>query len=97
MSGENNYAKKLLAQRGRRAAATLLTYLEDNTRGKLTNAEWEDLRGKVLAVIGDFQDLAMDMVASETGAINEHWANAIAEIHDVLRRIDGHLAVPADR
>lgn len=97
MSRENQYAKNLLGSRGRRASATLLTYLEDNIKHKLTDEEWEEIRGKVLGVIGDFQDLAMDMVASDTGIINDFWAEALTEIKDSLRRIDGHLAVPADR
>lgn len=98
MSRENQYAKNLLGSRGRRASATLLTWLEDNIKHKLTDDEWDEMRSKVLAVVGDFQDLAMDMVASDTGVINDYWADALAEIKDSLRRIEnGAFALQADR
>jgi hypothetical protein len=97
MSQENSFAKNLLAQRGRRAAATLLTWLEDNIQHNLTTEEWEETRSKVLYVLGEFQDLAMDMVTSDTGVINDYWVQALTEIRDRLRSIDGHNKIPADR
>lgn len=101
MTQENGFAKNLIAQRGRRASATLLTWLEDNVKDRLSDEEWEAMRSKVLSVVGEFQDLATDMVVSETGVINDYWAEAIADIKDTMRRIersvDGHVAVSSDR
>lgn len=91
---DNSYAKNLLATRGRRAVATLLTWLEDHAYEHLPPEIQEATRGKVLSIIGEFQDLAMDMVASETGTINDYWAEALTEIQDSLRRIEhGHSAL----
>jgi hypothetical protein len=97
MTDNNSFAKNLLATRGRRAVATLLTWLEDNAYQYLPADVQTETRGKVLSVIGEFQDLAMDMVASDTGIINDFWAEELAEMKSLLRRIDGHLEVPAQR
>lgn len=95
---DNSYPKNLLAKRGRRTVATLLTYFEENVYQHVDKDLQNDIRAKVMMVVGDFQDLAMDMVASETGSINELWVDAIREMHDDLkRRIDGNDSVQARR
>lgn len=93
MTDENSYPKNLLAKRGRRAVATLLTWFEDNVYPEVDKDLQIEIRSKVMMVVGDFQDLAMDMVASETGVINGHWADAIAEMHDIMKRVDGYITV----
>lgn len=97
MTDNNSFAKNLLATRGRRAVATLLTWLEDNAYQYLPPEVQTETRGKVLSVIGEFQDLAMDMVASDTGVINDFWAEGLAEIKAEIRKAYGHAQVPADR
>ena len=95
---DNSYPKNLLSKRGRRTVATLLTYFEENVYQHVDKDLQNDIRAKVMMVVGDFQDLAMDMVASETGSINELWVDAIREMHDDLkRRIDGNDSVQARR
>jgi hypothetical protein len=37
------------------------------------------------------------MVAADTGIINDYWAEALTDIHTILRRIDGHYKVSSDR
>lgn len=97
MTDNNSFAKNLLATRGRRAVATLLTWLEDNVYEHIPGELQTETRGKVLGVIGEFQDLAMDMVASDTGVINDYWAEELAEVKTLLRKIDGQLEVPTNR
>jgi len=94
---ENSYAKNLLAQRGRRASATLLTWLENNVYEFVTPELQGEIRGKVLQIISEYQDLAMDMVASDTGTINEFWVEELDRIHSTLRSIDGHLQLSNSR
>lgn len=89
MTDNNSFAKNLLATRGRRAVATLLTWLEDNVYEKIPPELQSEVRGKVLSVIGEFQDLAMDMVASDTGVINDYWVEGLEQIMKELRRING--------
>jgi len=89
-------AKDLLATRGRRTIATLLTYMEENVWPHLDDEvqpEAQDAaRAKILSLLGDYQDLAMDMVSSETGAINEFWVDELARLHDRIGRLDGNPA-----
>lgn len=87
-----NYAANLLAKRGRRTSATLLTYIEKNFKNRLNSDEWEQLRQKILDTVGDFQDLATDMVAADTAAINEFWIDALVEIRKAIKE-----AVRAER
>lgn len=94
---DNSYAKNLLATRGRRASATLLTWLENNVYEYVPPEAQGEIRGKVLQIISEYQDLAMDLVASDTGAINEFWVEELGRIHSTLRSIDGHLQVSTDR
>lgn len=81
---DNSFAHNLVNIRGRRAMATLLTALEKEVKPHLSQQEWENVRSKVLQVLGDFQDFCMDMIKAETGAINEIWAEKIGEIHEAV-------------
>lgn len=83
----NGYAQRLLAARGRRAAATILTYMEKagGIKSRLNDGEWEKLRQIVLSAMVDFQDLAIDMVKADSGAINDFWLDALEDIHSELR------------
>lgn len=82
---ENNFARNLLNMRGRRAMATLLTQLEASVQPHVDAETWNNVRSSVLTVIGDFQDLAMDMISAETGVINDYWAEKLEQIHDAVR------------
>ncbi len=94
-------ARDLLSTRGRRAIATLLTYMEENVWPELPDEVQPQVqaaaRSKILAVLGDYQDLAMDLIASEDATINEFWVDELAKIHDEIRRLRGHPAALSDR
>jgi hypothetical protein len=83
----DSYAKNLLAVRGRRCVATLLTYLEDHAWEHLTEETRHQIRSKVMSTIGEFQDLAMDMVAADTGSINQFWVDELEKLHDRIREL----------
>ncbi len=95
-------ARDLLSTRGRRAIATLLTYMEENVWPELPDEVRDRVqaaaRGKILAVLGDYQDLAMDLIASEDATINEFWVDELARLHDKIGRLDGQRTnVPSSR
>lgn len=85
MSSDNTYAQRLLAARGRRAAATILSYLERSLKVHLSEDEWQRTRMKVLETVAEFQDFAIDMIKAEDGVINEYWADALDRIHNELK------------
>lgn len=95
MTDNNSFAKNLLATRGRRTVATLLTWLEAHVYEHIPADLQNETRGKVLSTVGEFQDLAMDMVASDTGIINDFWATELADIKAELRRINGRDQIPS--
>ena len=86
-------ARDLLATRGRRTIATLLTYMEEHVWPELPDEVRPQVqaaaRSKILAVLGDYQDLAMDLIASEDATINEFWVEELARLHDKIGRLDG--------
>jgi hypothetical protein len=89
-------ARDLLATRGRRTIATLLTYMEENVWPELPDEVRMHVqaaaRSKILSVLGDYQDLAMDLIASEDATINEFWVEELARLHDRIGRLDGKPA-----
>lgn len=85
----NSYAKNLLNRRGRRTVATILTWLEENIWQYVPEDKQQEARSKILSVVSDFQDLAMDMVASDTGVINDYWVEALDSLHQELKSIRG--------
>ena len=84
---DNSYAKNLINKRGRRCVATILTYLEENVWMYLSKDEQQAVRGHVLSTVGEFQDLAMDMVTSDTGAINDFWVEELEKVHQSIREL----------
>lgn len=89
MSDANSYAKNLLAVRGRRNIATLLTWMEKNVWPHIEQDLQSEARSKIMAVLGDFQDLAMDMVAADTGTINDFWVEELGKLHESIRGLNG--------
>lgn len=86
----NSYAKNLLSTRGRRSIATLLTWMEANVWPEIEADLQAEARSKIMQVMGEYQDLAMDMVASETGVINDYWVDEIDKLHRAIRSLNGH-------
>lgn len=83
---ENDFAKNLVSARSRRTVATILTWLENNVYEYLPSEVQTDTRSIVLANVNDLSDLAIDIVKSDTGVINEFW---VTELKNLNERIDG--------
>lgn len=83
---QNDFAKNLVANRSRRTVATILTWLENNVYEYLPEDVQVSTRSIVLSNVNDLSDLAMDIVKSDTGQINEYW---VTELKDLKERIDG--------
>jgi len=85
MKNNNDFAKNLVANRARRCSATILTWMENNIYEYLPNEKQQAVRSTVLQNVNDLSDIAIDIVKSDTGQINEFWVEELAEIKDMLR------------
>lgn len=81
--------KEYLRIRGRRVTATVMTTLEDHAWEHISEDQQRHIRSVVLSTVAEYQDLAMDLVSSEQGSINEFWVEELAKIHKELRAING--------
>lgn len=79
-------ATKLVANRGNRAVATILTWLERNIYDDLSPEQQTAVRQVVLDNINDYKDLVIDIVKSDTAYLNEVWLEKLDEIHREIRR-----------
>jgi hypothetical protein len=43
------------------------------------------IRSKILDSVNDLADIAIDLVKSDTGQINEFWVDELAELKDMIR------------
>jgi len=66
--------------------ATILTWMENNVYEYLPDDVQVSARSIILSNVNDLSDLAMDIVKSDTGQINEYW---VTELKDLKERIDG--------
>ena len=48
-------------------------------------------RSHILSTVGEFQDLAMDMVVADTGSINEFWVEELEKLHKEIRNINAFV------
>lgn len=86
MRDENSGVAKLIALRGNRTTAVMLSWLEENVYRYLPEEVQIETRKQVMDNINSFKDLAIDIVKSDTAVINEVWAEKIDEIHSYLRK-----------
>lgn len=91
MSDNPNMATKLVANRGNRAAAIILGWMERNIYQYLPDEEQSRTREIVLDQINEFKDLVIDVVKSDTGYVNDFWLEKLDEIHREIRA-NGRLA-----
>jgi len=60
--------------------------MENNVYEYLPDDVQVSARSIILSNVNDLSDLAMDIVKSDTGQINEYW---VTELKDLKERIDG--------
>jgi predicted RND superfamily exporter protein len=89
MSNDHTMAVNLIKQRGNRATASLLTYMENNVQEYIPDEVWNRTRREVLDAINGFKDLAIDVVKSDTAILNEEYLQALTDIKSELRNLNG--------
>lgn len=85
-NNQNTMAANLVATRGNRATAVILSWLEDNVYQYLPEDVQRDTRQMVLDQINIFKDLAIDIVKSDTAYMNQVWIEKLDEIHEAIRK-----------
>ncbi len=91
MSSQHNpMAANLIATRGNRTTAMVLSWLEENVYEFLDDGLQHRTRQMVLDNINVFKDLAIDIVKSDTAYMNEIWLEKIDEIHEAIRAYGRH-------
>lgn len=86
MSQNNTMAANLIATRGNRATAVILSWLEDNAYQYLPEEVQQQTRQMVLDQINVFKDLAIDVVKSDTAYMNQIWVEKLDEIHEDIKK-----------
>lgn len=81
----NTMAANLIATRGNRTTAMVLSWLEDNVYEFLEEDLQRTTRKMILDNINGFKDLAMDIVKSDTAYLNTLWMEKLDEIHTAIR------------
>ena len=83
--GQNDFAKNLVSNRARRCSATILTWLENNVYDDIPDEKHSQVRRTILSNVNDLSDLAIDIVKSDTGQINEFWVTELDAIKQMIR------------
>lgn len=89
MSSNNSMAANLVATRGNRTTATILSAIEDEIYETVhvPDPVKRKIRQIVLDQMNGYKDLVIDIVKSETAIVNEHWLNQIEEIHTAIQSL----------
>lgn len=84
----NSMATNLVATRGNRLTATVLSTIETEIYAEVhvPDAIKRKVRQVILDQMNGYKDLVIDIVKSDTGLINEHWVSQIDEIHAALAK-----------
>lgn len=82
------YVRNLLNEQRRRCVGSLMAYLEANIYNRLTEREQKEVRQRVLAVVGQYHDICLDMVKASVneGALMNDDAAAL------LHRLSGEVS-----
>lgn len=83
----SQFVNNLMAQQRKRAVGTLMSYVERDIYPHLPQIQAKELREKVLAVIGAYHEVTLDVLKSAVDdgtAVND---DALA----ILSRMDGNL------
>lgn len=89
MSDKNPFVKNMLGESRKRMVGSLMSYLETNVYPKLTQAEQEALRLKVLTSVGAYHDCVLDITKASVndGSItNEYLLDEIYDMFDAFMK-----------
>ena len=89
MTSNNSMAANLVATRGNRTTATILSTIETEIYGEVTVPDHikRKVRQAVLDQMNGYKDLIIDIVKSDVALINEHWVSQIDEIHSAIKNL----------
>ena len=84
---------RLITERRKRLVATIMGHAEREFFTKLTLAEQQDFRRKVLQAIDDYTDLMRDVlkISGEDVIVNGHALELLEQIHDGQRALTKRL------
>lgn len=89
MSTNNSMATNLVAARGNRTTATILSTIETEIYEDIhvPDTVKRKVRQIILDQMNGYKDLVIDIVKSETSILNEHWVTRIDEIHEAIQSL----------
>ena len=78
--------RNFLRARRDRALGSILGVLEEDLKGKITKAEWDDIRGTVLDGVNGYHDAVLDLMKSEddTSVRNDAIFDLLTDISNQL-------------
>ena len=83
-------ARNMLIERRKRLVGSLLEYMEKHVYKHLPNDQRTELRKKVIADVGSYHDVCLDLVkasVNDGAVLNEE---ALAAIHQLNRKLLNH-------
>lgn len=97
----SDMASNLVANRGNRCTATILSYLETNVyeQYNIPKSVQRNIRQAVMDSINGYKDLVIDIVKSDNAVMNDLYLDAIVQIKDEisnLRRSVGEILDDSD-
>lgn len=92
-------AANLIANRGNRCTATILSFFEEEIYPKsdLSTDQIRRIRRAIMASVNDFKDLAIDVVKSDVAIVNDLWVQQLTAMEqklDLLAEMVGPNANP---
>ena len=84
--GNDSMASNLVANRGNRCTATILSFLETNVYNQydIPKGLQRQIRQAVLDSINGYKDLVIDIVKSDDAVMNDLYLDAIVQIRDEI-------------
>lgn len=86
MSSRDSLASNLVAVRGNRCSATILSFLESNVYAEfgVSQSVQNRVRRAVLDAVNAYKDLAIDIVKADDAVMNDLYVETVGRIHDEL-------------
>jgi hypothetical protein len=85
-----SFVRNLLNEQRRRAVGSLMQYLEGNVYKHLTDQERKELRSRVIASIGAYHDVCLDMLKASVNdgtVMNDEAARLLASLNGKVDRL----------
>ncbi len=80
----SEFVRRVLGERRKRAVGTILGWTERRIHDKLTPTERNELREQVIAAVGAYHDVALDMLSAsidDGGMVNQEALRMLEDLH----------------